>query len=115
MGLLSRIFGAGTSSDQIDIADTLAALDNPSVQIVDCRLPQEWTSGHVVGAILMPLGTIGKRLNELDPSRPVIVVCRSGHRSAIAARQLSAAGFGDVKSMRGGMNAWGRAGHPLIS
>ncbi len=63
----------------------------------------------------MPLGSIRDRLNELDSEREVIVVCRSGHRSGVAARQLSGAGFTDVKSMKGGINAWNRMGQKLVS
>ena len=64
---------------------------------------------------LMPLDTIAQRMGELDKERPVIVVCRSGRRSLIAAQQLAAAGFVDVKSMNGGLIAWAELGNPLVS
>ena len=93
----------------------VAAQTRGDVQIVDCRNEREWKSGHLKGSRLMPLGSIDQRMGELDKERPVIVVCRSGHRSSMAARQLSAAGFPDVKSMKGGISAWTRAGHKLVS
>ena len=114
MGLFSRFFGGGAAIEEVDVPTTAAALKQPQIQIIDCRSEREWRSGHLKGSTLMPLGSIGSRMNELDKEQPVIVVCRSGHRSSIAARQFTSAGFTDVKSMKGGINAWSRAGKPLI-
>lgn len=100
---------------EVDVATTVAALDDPNVQIVDCREQNEWNAAHVEGMTLMPLDTIGRWVAELDRERPLIVVCRSGRRSLIAAQQLSAAGFADVKSMHGGLIAWAEQGYGLIS
>lgn len=113
MGLLARLFGAGSAVDEVDVPSAAAAMNDRNVQIVDCRSEREWRSGHLKGSKLMPLGSIGNRMGELDMERPVIVVCRSGHRSSAAARQLTAAGFTDVKSLKGGINAWSRSGNKL--
>lgn len=116
MNILSRLFGGGGGSvEEIDVAGTADAQRNGDVQIVDCRSEREWKSGHIKGSILMPLGSVGGHLHELNPDQSVIVVCRSGHRSSMAARKLSGAGFSDVKSMRGGINAWTRSGKQLIT
>lgn len=115
MGLLSRLLGGGTPAAEIDVAGVAAAQQDPAVQIVDCRTEREWNSGHLQGSRLIPLGSIGDNLRELDKERPVIVVCRSGHRSGIASRQLSSAGFTDVRSMKGGIAAWSRAGQTLVT
>jgi rhodanese-related sulfurtransferase len=115
MGLLDRLFGSGAAVAEASVPETYVAMTDPQVQIVDCRTHREWSSGHIAGATLMPLGSIGDRQGELDKGRPIIVVCRSGHRSAVAARQLAASGFVDVRSMKGGINAWHRAGNPLVS
>lgn len=100
---------------EVDIAATVAAMDDPNVQIVDCREQDEWDAAHADGTTLIPLSVMGQRLNELDPNRPLIIVCRSGNRSLTAARQLAAVGFRDVKSMRGGLVAWAQQGKPLVS
>ena len=100
---------------EIDIDATLAAMDDANVQIIDCREQDEWDTAHVAGMTLLPLSVMGERLNELDPNRPLIVVCRSGNRSLKAARQLAAIGFSDVKSMHGGLIAWAEQGKPLVS
>lgn len=115
MGLLSRLFGSGAAVDELDVAEVSAVMTDSGIQIVDCRTEREWKSGHIDGARLMPLGSIGDHLHELETGHTVIVVCRSGHRSGIAARQLTRAGFTDVKSLKGGINAWNRAGKKLVS
>ena len=100
---------------EVDVAATVAALGDPNVQIVDCREQDEWDTAHADGMTLMPLSVMGERLGELDPNRPLIVVCRSGNRSLKAARQLAEIGFTDVKSMHGGLIAWSELGLPLVS
>jgi rhodanese-related sulfurtransferase len=100
---------------EVDVATTVAALGDPSVQIVDCREQDEWDAAHAAGMTLIPLSVMGQRLDELDPERPLIVVCRSGNRSLKATRQLAEIGFSDVKSMHGGLLAWTEQGQPLVS
>ncbi|TXG84035.1 MAG: rhodanese-like domain-containing protein [Thermomicrobiales bacterium] len=107
--------GSTLSPLEVDVATTVAALNDPNVQIIDCREQNEWDAAHAENMTLMPLDTIGQRLGELDPSRPLIIVCRSGRRSLLAAQQLAGAGFGDVKSMQGGLIAWAEQGHALVS
>jgi sulfur dioxygenase len=85
----------------------------PEVQIVDVREPAEFNGplGHIRGAVLMPLAELHSRLSELDRSRPVVTVCRSGTRSAQAAVLLGKAGLADVANLAGGMLRWRAAGH----
>lgn len=89
-------------------APTLAArLDQ--VQVVDVRDAGDWYAGHVDGAIHLPDDELPVRADELDRTRPVIAVCRSGARSADAAEWLRGQGF-DAESLDGGMLAWKWAG-----
>ncbi|HEY7609201.1 MAG TPA: VTT domain-containing protein [Alphaproteobacteria bacterium] len=92
----------------------LAAPDAPVV--LDVRNPDEFTGplGHLPGARNEPLGELPARLGALDASRrqPVVVVCRTDKRSAKAAEILRAAGFADVRVLRGGMEAWRAAEAP---
>ena len=83
------------------------------LQMVDVRNPHEWDAGHVNGSVHIPVDDLNDRLDELDRSRPVVTVCRSGGRSAGAARALAADGF-DAESLDGGLLAWAEAGLPLI-
>ena len=100
---------------EVDVPAVVAALDDPNVQIVNCREQEEWDTAHAEGMTLIPLSVLGQRLGELDRNRPMVVVCRSGARSLRAAQQLTEIGFMDVKSMHGGMIAWAEQGHPLVS
>ncbi|MCG2622183.1 rhodanese-like domain-containing protein [Arthrobacter sp. I2-34] len=83
-----------------------------SDQILDVRESLEIADGMIPGAIHIPMGELGARLAELDGSRPVIAVCRSGNRSARVADALNEAGF-TADTMAGGMTAWTRAGLPV--
>lgn len=65
----------------------------------------------IPGALHIPMGQLGSRLGDLDKDRPIIVVCRSGNRSAVVADALNQAGY-TADTMAGGMTAWQRAGLP---
>lgn len=93
--------------------ETLAR-DLAMVQLVDVRYPNEWEAGHIEGAIHIPLDDIFDRLGELNPARRVVAMCRSGGRSAEAAKDLAGEGF-DVADLRGGVAAWAAQGLPLVS
>lgn len=97
------------SAAETDVAATVAALGTDTT-IVDVREADEWASGHIAGAVHIPLGSLAARAGELDPARPVITVCRSGRRSLEAVTLLNAAGIFDARSMAGGMMAWEKAG-----
>ncbi|WP_247827253.1 rhodanese-like domain-containing protein [Arthrobacter antioxidans] len=78
-------------------------------QVLDVREDSEVASGMIPGALHIPMGRLQGRLPELDRDTPVIVVCRSGNRSARVAEILNAAGF-TADTMAGGMAAWTAAG-----
>lgn len=80
--------------------------------MLDVREPSEWTEYHMPGATLIPLGELEARLTEVPRDQKVIVVCRSGNRSASGRDILLKYGFSQVTSMAGGMNAWSAAGYP---
>jgi rhodanese-related sulfurtransferase len=82
--------------------------------ILDVRQPHEWRAGHIDGARHLPLTQLPRRLRDLDRHNPTVVVCRSGHRSAIAATLLRALGVA-AHSLDGGVNAWTAAGLPLTT
>ncbi len=75
-------------------------------KVVDVREPWEYQQGHVPGAVLIPLGQLSSRLNELDPGKPVAVICASGNRSQSAAALLGQKGFKTVYNVSGGTGAW---------
>ncbi|MEA5077769.1 MAG: rhodanese-like domain-containing protein, partial [Anaerolineaceae bacterium] len=67
------------------------------------------------GATLIPLGELANRLSELPKDQEIVVVCRSGNRSAQGRDILLNAGFTNVTSMAGGMNQWSAAGYETTS
>ncbi|WNQ14054.1 rhodanese-like domain-containing protein [Paenibacillus aurantius] len=73
--------------------------------LLDVRESEEWAAGHIAGAVHIPVGQLFGRLQELDPSKETIVICRSGNRSGLACEMLSEKGF-NVVNMTGGLNAW---------
>ena len=75
-------------------------------QFVDVREPDEVVAGTLPGARNIPLGELADRVTELDPSRRVVLLCRSGGRSGKAAELLAGLGFVDVVNLTGGMMAW---------
>ena len=104
-----RLFSRTTAIDAGTAADRLG---DGSVIVVDVRQQAEWKTGHIRGAIHIPLAQLPQRLQQLPAGTTIVTVCRSGHRSAVAARTLTGAGHG-VLNLRGGLNAWTRAGLPL--
>ncbi|HWC11991.1 MAG TPA: rhodanese-like domain-containing protein [Acidimicrobiales bacterium] len=83
------------------------------VQVVDVRQRREWEAGHIESARHVPADTLSDHLEELDRSRPVVTVCRSGSRSANVARALAGEGF-EAQSLEGGLLAWEEAGLALV-
>jgi sulfur dioxygenase len=78
------------------------------VQIVDVREPEEFNGplGHVEGARLLPLGQLADQMKALTKATPIVVVCRSGARSAQATLMLGKGGFDKVANLAGGMLRW---------
>jgi rhodanese-related sulfurtransferase len=82
---------------------------------LDVREPSEWTQFHIPGATLIPLGDLPKRLNEVPKDRVVVVVCRTGNRSAQGRDILLNAGFTNITSMAGGVTQWQVQGLPIAT
>ncbi|HVW19269.1 MAG TPA: rhodanese-like domain-containing protein [Solirubrobacteraceae bacterium] len=97
---------------EIDPARASALLAAGEAQLVDVREQREWDAGRIPGARHVPLGTLAERASELDPALPVIVQCRVGGRSAIAAQALRAAGI-EAWSLAGGLLRWVDEGLPI--
>ncbi|MEU5111453.1 rhodanese-like domain-containing protein [Streptomyces longwoodensis] len=83
--------------------------------LLDVRETPEWNAGHAPGALHLPLSRLmaGASLPAAAQGRPVVTICRSGHRSQQAAKLLAARGV-QATDVTGGMTAWARAGLPVI-
>lgn len=104
---------AVTSGDIQDVSpvelDTLLKNGSRPV-VVDVREPWEYAQGHIPGAVLIPLGQLSARLGELDPAKPVAMVCASGSRSQSAAALMGQKGFNKIYNLSDGMYGWQMAG-----
>jgi rhodanese-related sulfurtransferase len=82
--------------------------------ILDVRSKEEFDSGHIEGAYLVPVSELENRLTELPRDKPIIVYCRSGSRSTSAANILLEKGFKEIFNMTGGITDWQSKGFPVI-
>lgn len=78
------------------------------LRLIDVREPHELAISSLSGAELFPLGQLASRLPELDSAQEMVVICKSGMRSARALELLVSAGFRKVRNLKGGINAWAR-------
>lgn len=102
--------GSVAQLEHIDVNRLAATLrNNDDVQVVDVRKLDEWQdTGIIDGAYTAYLGQLESKLGGLNGSKPVVTVCGSGARAAVAASLLKRKGFNDVRVLWGGMNAWRR-------
>jgi len=87
---------------------------NKDYFILDVRSKEEFDSGHIEGAYLLPVSELENRLAELPQDKPIIVYCRSGSRSTSAANILLEKGFKEIFNMTGGITEWQSKGFPVI-
>jgi len=103
---------AATLPAEVSVAQAFQLREDGAF-VLDVRTSAEWEESHVPGATLIPLDELESRLSEIPVDREVVVMCRSGNRSATGRDILRKAGFAQVTSMAGGIQQWGAAGYPL--
>ena len=114
-GLPTSIGGAGGevwATAQVG-ARAAKALVDAGALLLDVREPEEWDAGHAPGASSVPMGQVREHAQELPHDRRIVVVCRSGGRSAAVTESLLGWGF-DAVNLAGGMCAWALAGLPVV-
>jgi rhodanese-related sulfurtransferase len=87
-------------------------LIDEGAQLVDVRAEHEWEVGHIAGATHLPLDELAERAGEIDKERPVVLYCRGGTRSTMAAAALTDAGY-DAAKLSEGIVGWDEVGLPL--
>ena len=103
---------------EVDAAEAQELLANGAAPVlVDVREQDEWDEGHLPGAVHVPRGFLESRIEGLVPdrSRPVVLYCAGGNRSAFAAKTLQELGYEDVRSLAGGYTDWKRNGLPTAT
>jgi len=99
----------------VDEARSRTGGDQPNAILLDVREKPEWKAGHAPGAVHAPLTGLaaGDSLPQAAQGRPLAVICRSGRRSQQAVELLAGRGA-DAVDVKGGMDAWAAAGHPVV-
>ena len=98
---------AGGNSQEITVLELKARMDRgEDLFILDVREPHEYEINRIPGSVLIPQGDLPERFTELDANREIIVMCKSGMRSARAANFLRDHGFKVAKNLKGGVLAW---------
>jgi rhodanese-related sulfurtransferase len=98
-----------------ELSPAWVAAHRSDVTVLDVRSAEEFAGpdGHVADSLLIPLPELESRLGEIPGDRPLVVICHSGSRSALATQQLIKAGLPQVANLRGGLRRWADEGYPL--
>ena len=87
---------------------------NSSLIIVDVRTREEYDSGHIEGAILIPVSELENHLDELSKEEELLIYCRTGNRSSNSVNILIANGYTKIFHLKDGITAWIQAGYPTV-
>jgi len=103
---------------EISAEDLRVMLEIESVEdhpiLLDVRQNHEWKSGHLPGAVHVPLAVLESRVDDLEQDRPIVTYCGSGMRSIDASYVLKRVGRNDVRSLAGGITAWKQANNQVV-
>jgi LPXTG-site transpeptidase (sortase) family protein len=123
---IKEIPKVGTASEEETQAGEITSVENISVEeiyeimtggedyiLLDVRTPEEFSEGHLEGAVHIPVNELEGRLAELSKDKPIIVYCKSGGRSSTAANLLVENGFTQIYNMSGGILDWEQKGYPM--
>lgn len=97
----------------VDVAEAVAQIASGAL-LLDVREQNEWDAGHAPDAQHLPLGLLQTEWTSLPRDRRIVIICRSGRRSANATAALLGAGI-DAVNLTGGMQAWQSAGQPVVA
>ena len=102
MNILSMLLGKGDST-RLSAADYKSRFVEAKLthQLIDVRSPDEFTEGHIAGALNFPLPDLDRQLGKIKRDQPVMLYCRSGNRSGMALQKLRSAGFTELYNLGG--------------
>jgi len=101
---------------EIDSPELASWIDDEAHQlrIIDVREMREIAQGTIANAVSLPLATLPMRLDEFEPGEKLVIICRSGARSAQACMFLQQQGFNNAFNLRGGMIGWAHNSLPIV-
>ncbi len=97
-----------------DLAAKLFGGKPSDLILLDVREPWEHDAAKIDGSLLMPMGQVAARVQELDPDAHIVTICHAGMRSLNVAIWLRNEGLDNVQSLRGGIDAWSREVDPKV-
>ena len=99
---------------EITVEELKKKMDNAEpIQLIDCREDYEFTIANI-GGTLIPMNTIPQHLTEFETETPLIVMCRTGSRSAMVTEFLRRNGFPNAQNLQGGIYAWNERIDPNV-
>lgn len=103
------------AANELTPVDATLLINREDALVIDIRSPAEFADGHIPNARNLPADKLAERIGEIEKfkSRPLIVNCKSGMRSASACGQFKKFGFEKVFNLAGGVGAWQQAGLPI--
>ena len=108
--LVAMLAGCGQSPAgagvDISVDEALRLWQNKEAILIDVRTPGEYRDGHIPGVVNIPLDELEKRIGEIPKDKKVVLICRTGSRSAQGTRLLRSKGFNNVYNSTGGMSTW---------
>jgi rhodanese-related sulfurtransferase len=108
--------GGSSGYGNVDVGEARDLIvEKADLVILDVRTTPEFDSGHLEGAINIPVEELSQRLSELNQKDELLVYCRTGNRSTTAVRILRENGYDRIYHMDGGIAAWNAAGFPTVS
>lgn len=103
----------GEPFKRIDVHEAKEMIDAGNVQVIDAREPWEHAEGHVPGSVRIQHMAVLVQADKLARDRPILFICKSGARSAVAAEFAASLGITDLYNVDGGHEAWAAAGYPM--
>lgn len=103
----------GEPFTRIDVHEAKQLIEENNAQVIDSREPHEHHEGHVPGSVQIQHMATLAQADRIARDRPVLFICKSGQRSAVAAEFAAALGITDIYNVEGGHDAWREAGYPL--
>ena len=94
-----------------DLHDMASGDSFSKMVLLDVRAPREFNDNHIEGAVNIPAPELRTEFKKLDPGKPTVLICSTGHRSSLGASILRQHGFKDVYNVAGGMTGYSAAGH----
>lgn len=106
---------SATFPARVGVDEFAGALDIPGVQIIDVRTPEEFATGHITGAVNIPVqqADFARQVSALDPDGVYAVYCRSGNRSRPAVTAMQQAGISTIYELESGIVGWTAAGQSV--